>query len=88
MKVLRRKGLGFEGWCSCSPFGISRKKRNSGQRTLLSRAHLAWPGLVGPGLPSLDEASEVSSKLGRESFVHVGKPPPLASCWIRVGFIK
>lgn len=46
------------------------------------------PGLTGPGLPSLDEAREVSSKLGREPPVVVGKPPPLASWWISLGFIK
>lgn len=54
--------------------------------TLLSK-HIQ-PGLTGPGLPSLDEAREVSSKLGREPPVVVGKPPLLASWWISLGFIK
>lgn len=65
----------------------SQGRRETVVKELFCPEH-TWPGLVGPGLPCLDEASEVSSKLGRESPVYVGKPPLLASCWIRVGFIK
>lgn len=65
----------------------SQGKREAVVKGLFCPEH-AWPGLVGPGLPSLDEASAVSGKLGREPPVYIGQPPLLARCGIRLGFIK